>query len=309
MKSEFEFIKLLKNKIPRSLQGEIGIGDDAGCLKLKSCVFLLTSDTIVDGIDFISKKIKPELAGRKALAVNLSDIAAMGGQPKAFVVNLGIPKNFSQSWILKFYEGMMNLAGKYKVSCLGGDITSAAEFFSSISILGNSGKKTILRSGAKVGDWIGVTGKLGGSILGHHASFEPRIAEGKLLAESGVSSMLDISDGLLQDLEHILESSGKGAVLEVSHIPITDAAWKLAGNRGALKALEHSVTDGEDFELLFTASDLVRKKLISLWSRRFSNSPLYWIGRISPQKKKILWQLRGKKIASLQFTNKGYSHF
>ncbi len=188
MKSEFKLIELLKNKIPRKLQGSIGIGDDAGALRLNTGQVLLASDTVVDGVDFISGKIKPELAGRKALAVNLSDIAAMGGEPAAFVVNLGIPKKFSEKWILKFYDGLTALAKEYNLPCLGGDISKSRDFFASVSILGKSGRKMILRGGAKEGDWIGVTGKLGGSILGRHASFEPRVREGSLLAAAGVSA-------------------------------------------------------------------------------------------------------------------------
>ncbi len=309
MKSEFELIEAIKKKIPANMRGRIGIGDDAGALNLKAGQFLLASDTVVDGIDFISAKIKPELAGRKALAVNLSDIAAMGGEPSGFVVNLGIPENFSQNWILKFYDGMMALAGKFKMPCLGGDITKSGQFFSSITILGKAGKKTILRSGAKTADWIGVTGKLGGSILGRHASFEPRVKEGKFLAESGVSAMLDVSDGLLQDLGHLLKISRKGAHLEITDIPISDAAWELSGSKGYLKALEHALTDGEDFELLFTASDRVKNKLNSVWKKKFLLQNLYWLGRISGQKEKIKWHRRGKKIKAPRLKSRGYTHF
>lgn len=309
MKSEFKLIELLKKKIPLKLQGSIGIGDDAGALNLKAGQVLLASDTVADGVDFISGKIKPELAGHKALAVNLSDLAAMGGEPAAFVVNLGIPKNFSEKWVLKFYDGMMALAKKHKLPCLGGDITKAGEFFASVSILGKSGGKMVLRSGAKKGDWIGVTGRLGGSILGRHASFEPRVREGKFLADSGVSSMIDVSDGLLQDLGHVLKSSSKGAVLEITDIPISEAAWKLAEKGGALQALEHALTDGEDFELLFTASSPVKRKLSAAWKKKFPGQTVYWIGKIAPGKGKVSWQVCGKPVKMAGLKTKGYVHF
>lgn len=304
MKSEFDLIEKIKKKIPRSLQGSIGIGDDAGGFG----DLLLASDTIADGVDFLNKKIRPELAGRKALAVNLSDIAAMGGKPTAFVINLGIPEDFSEKWIFKFYEGMMALAKKYKVSCLGGDISSAEQFFASVAILGQKGKRNILRSGAKSGDWIGVTGKLGGSILGHHADFEPRVREGYFLASAGVSSMLDISDGFLQDLGHILEASGKGAVLALESIPISNAAWRLSG-KNCRKALEHALSDGEDFELLFTASDRVQKTLSQSWKVKFPRHPLYWVGKINDLQNKVSWTFGGKSVAAPKLTKKGYCHF
>lgn len=309
MKSEFKLIELLKNKIPRKLQGSIGIGDDAGALRLNTGQVLLASDTVVDGVDFISGKIKPELAGRKALAVNLSDIAAMGGEPAAFVVNLGIPKKFSEKWILKFYDGLTALAKEYNLPCLGGDISKSRDFFASVSILGKSGRKMILRGGAKEGDWIGVTGKLGGSILGRHASFEPRVREGSLLAAAGVSAMIDVSDGLLQDLGHILKSSAKGAVLEITDIPIADAAWELAEKGGALRALEHALTDGEDFELLFTASSAARKKVTAAWKKKFPKQTVYWIGKIAPGKERVSWQVCGKPVKVAGLKKKGYVHF
>lgn len=309
MKSEFELIELLKKKIPLKLRGGIGIGDDAGSLRLETGKVLLASDTVVDGVDFLSAEIKPELAGRKALAVNLSDIAAMGGDAAAFVVNLGIPKKFSEKWILKFYDGMMALAKEYKLACLGGDISKSREFFASISILGKFSAKPVLRSGAKNGDWIGVTGKLGGSILGHHASFEPRVREGKVLAGAGVSAMIDVSDGFLQDLDHILKSSSKGADLEISGFPVSGDAWKLAGKEGALAAFQHALSDGEDFELLFTATDAVKRKLSAGWAKKFPKQTLHWIGKITSAKEKVSWRLHGQAVKVPKFKKQGYVHF
>ena len=311
MLNEFELIERLKRKIPRKLQGRYGIGDDAAVLDGPGpAKWLFTTDAMVEGVDFIRGKIATEMAGRKALAMNLSDIAAMGSEPVAFVVTLGIPRNLKISWLEKFYEGMIRLAKKYKTSCVGGDITSAKQFFCSIALMGRANPGTfITRAGAKAGDWIGVTGMLGGSILGRHFRFEPRIHEARFLArEFRPNAMMDISDGLLQDLGHILKSSGVGARLDLDRIPVSRAAQKLSGG-DQTKALKHALTDGEDFELLFTVSPRLKNRLERAWKRRFLRLSLSWIGRIQPGKGKIDC-FRGKKsVPAPRFRKTGFSHF
>lgn len=307
MKSEFELIETLKKKIPKNLQGLIGIGDDTGVFAGQG-KFLFTTDAVVDGVDFISAKIKPELAGRKALAVNLSDIAAMGGDPVAFVVTLGIPKGFPQSWVEKFYDGLIKLAKKHKVACVGGDMSGADQFFASIALIGKASGPVVKRSGARKGDWIGVTGHLGGSILAHHHSFEPRLKEGKYLAASGATSMLDISDGLGQDLSHILNSSRVGARLVAREIPLSKDAFLLSA-KDRVPPLQHAFSDGEDFELLFTMPASKKKRLELKWAKLFPGVRLSWIGRIVPGKGKITWQKIHRQLAVPPLKRKGFTHF
>ncbi len=307
MKSEFALIEALKKKIPRSLQGDLGIGDDADTLAFKGRL-VVTADTIVDGVDFISHDLKPEMAGRKALAVNLSDIAAMGAEPLAFTIALGIPKGFKESWVLGFYKGLVNLAARYKVKCLGGDITKADQFFTSITLIGRAPARIVTRSGARNGDWIGVTGFLGGSILKHHYAFKPRVAEGMFLAASGATSMIDVSDGFLQDLGHVLKASGGGAALETCAVPVSAAALKMA-RKNYSKAWERALSDGEDFELLFTVPASKKAQIERGWQKKFAQVPLSWLGRVTPRKQKIEWACHGEKLGQIEFEKKGYAHF
>lgn len=319
MISELELIHKIKKWIPRKLQGEFAIGDDAAVLQLpKGEKMIYTADMLVDGIDFLTQDSKRNQkgylsayqAGHKALAVNLSDIAAMGARPHACVISIGLPSNWKESWLREFYKGIVELASQYKVLVCGGDITRAREFFVSVAMTGFAKASEITaRSGAKAGDWIGITGSLGGSILKKHASFKPRVPEARFLAQSfKLSSMIDVSDGLLQDLTHILENSKKSACLEMVEIPISEDAVIL-GSRDPMKALEHACTDGEDFELLFTVPDSQKKKLTQVWQKKFPKTPLSWIGRILPGGGKIQWQCLGKNIPAPRFKRLGYQHF
>lgn len=320
MRSEFGLIKKIKSWIPRGLQGEIPIGDDAAVLSFppgKRIVF--TSDAIVEGVDFYARPSERKKTGygtayeigRKALAVNLSDIAAMGARPEACVISLGIPQDFQESWIREFYRGFVDLAREFEVKCCGGDISRAKLFFASIALYGSAFRHQVLsRAGARPGDWIAVTGSLGGSLKRKHFLFQPRIRESGFLAEKfKPSAMVDISDGLVQDLEHILKASGAGAVLEALRVPISSDAVKLSGG-DPLKSFQRACSDGEDFELLFTMRESKMKTLSSAWQKRFPKVPLSWIGRITAQGcGKVKWTLNGKPASKLFRGEKGFQHF
>ncbi len=319
MKSEFKLIEKIASWIPRRLQGVLPIGDDAGVLNFpKGEEMVSTVDTIIEGVDFYaspSKKKKlgylsAEMAGRKALAINLSDMAAMGAKPFACVISLGIPKNWKESWIRGFYKGLVKLAEAYNVNCCGGDITSSRDFFASISLVGTAKKSEIVtRSGAKPGDWIAVTGALGGSLVRKHYAFQPRIHEARFLSRQfKPSAMMDISDGLLQDLAHLLKASRAGARLEMLEIPMTYEAVALAKS-DPMKAFERACTDGEDFELLLTVSKNKRSALEESWRRHFPELPLSWIGQVTGKKEKIDWIMAGKNTAPPKFKRKGFEHF
>ncbi len=320
--SEFKLIERLKKIIPRKIQGLIPIGDDTGLVPgVGGSQWLFTTDVIVEGVDFIHGQVKPEMAGRKTVAVNLSDIAAMGGTPAAFVAALGIPKGFPESWIEKFYQGMILIARKHRTLFVGGDISRSKDFFASISMLGHApAKGPVLRSGARAGDWIGVTGTLGGSILKHHCAFEPRIPEACFLAENiRPHAMIDISDGFAQDLGHILKASSVGAIIEINDIPISKDVFKLSPHptplpkrgrgqgEGVKMALKHALSDGEDFELLFTMGQAGKRKLEKVWRKKFPRTRLSWIGRI--QKEKGIRWLDHAKPVRLPFKTTGFRHF
>lgn len=312
LKGEFYLIERLKRLIPRSLQGPFGIGDDAAVLPRgggKS--LLLTTDVIVEGVDFrIGPKggAPPEAIGHKALAVNLSDIAAMGGKPSAFVSAWGIPKRISQDWIERTAKGMVRLARQFHVKWVGGDISRAGRLFISIALMGEGKtRKIIQRNGAKRGDFIYVTGTLGGSIHGKHLTFMPRIRESRYLAEEfHPTAMIDISDGFIQDLEHLLSSSGKGARVDLDRIPLSRVVLK-GREKSRRAALQSALTDGEDFELLFTLPKREGSRLERAWRRRFPKLPLMRVGGIDSGKG-IQWFDQGKRVR-LWFQKKGFRHF
>lgn len=318
MISEFALIEKIKTWIPRDLQGVLPLGDDAAVLRApRDEELIFTSDALVDGIDFYASAAKrnalgylsPEFAGRKALAVNLSDLAAMGAKPLACVISLGIPKHWKESWLKKFYRGLVDLARVYQVKCCGGDISSSREFFVSIAMLGTASRKQIVtRCGAKAGDWIGVTGSLGGSLLRKHAGFTPRLHEADFLARSGVRAMMDISDGLLQDLGHMLKASRTGAELEMLEIPISYDAVYLSRQK-ARESFERACTDGEDFELLFAAPDSKKAAIDKKWKKQFPRVPLSWIGRMTKHSGKTTWLLQSRRTDAPAFKSSGYKHF
>ena len=312
MKNEFHLIERLKSLIPRTLQGRFGIGDDAAILPAgRGKSFLFTTDAILEGIDFRigDRMAPPEKIGRKALAVNLSDIAAMGGRPTAFVTTFGIPQKFSGQWIERVSKGIIQLARRFQVQWVGGDMTKAKQFFISIALLGEvETKKCVQRKGARPGNSIYVTGELGGSIHGKHLSFTPRLLEAQYLVNRfHPTSMIDISDGFIQDLEHLLASSRVGAQIDLDRIPVSNAALHQAGG-AEKKALQSALSDGEDFELLFTLPLSEGGRLEKVWQRKFRNVSLTRVGEINRSAGKIEWFKKREKI-KLWFPKKGFSHF
>lgn len=310
MLSEFKLLERIRSQIPQSLRVAHGFKDDAAVIPTKKNEnWLLTSDVLVDGVDFHVRKHRPEFIGRKVLAVNLSDIAAMGGAPVGFVIALGIPAAMRPAWIEKFYQGLMVLAKKYQTLCLGGDISKSKTFFAALTLLGKVEKKGyVMRSGARAGDLIGVTGRLGGSILSKHFHFEPRIHEAKFLVNHvKPSAMIDISDGFTQDLEHVIRDSRVGARVNLLKIPVSqDAREKAKGN--LKNALKSALTDGEDFELIFTVSQSNKKWLDQNWEKHFPKTPLTWVGKIE-KGKNLVWMKGARQVSDPAGRKKGYQHF
>ena len=309
--NEFSFIEYLKKKIPGAGRVCVGIGDDAAVMSVdKSKKLVVSTDVIVENVDFKVKSLSPEKIGRKVLAVNLSDLAAMGALPTTFVISIGKPSYITTPWLKRFYKGLLALAKQYNVACIGGDFSSSREFFASITIFGEASPHQIVkRSGAKSGDWIIVTGALGGSLLRHHHDFTPRVLEGLFLVKHiKPTAMIDISDGLVQDLSHILKASGVGAVLDLDKIPVSRDARKIS--RGSdEKALTSALSDGEDFELLFTVPPRQKRMLEKIWKKEFSKVSLRWIGKIEGKSPRISWRRNGKVITKPRLSQKGFSHF
>ncbi len=250
---EFDYIRWIRHRQRLAEGVVVGIGDDAAVLASRGKYTLVSTDMIVEGVDFDLGTASPYLIGRKALAVNLSDIAAMGCRPTYAVVAVafrpGLPPGFGK----ELHEGITALADSFGVSVIGGDVSSTnGVAVVCVTILGtDDGREPIRRSGARAGDWVCVTGALGGSILGRHLTFTPRVKEALRLSDSyHPHAMIDVSDGVAGDLGHLLEEGELGAILDEGAIPISDAARDLA-SRTRHAPLDHALHDGEDFELLF----------------------------------------------------------
>jgi thiamine-monophosphate kinase len=283
--NEFELISKLTKSLPTNENVVTGAGDDCAVLDLGAIdkLILFKTDAVVEGIHF-TKETQPEKIGRKALARCLSDIAAMAGTPVAALVTVALPENFDAKFIGGIYDGLNALAEKNCVAIVGGETTTnPGRILISIALLGTVPRgKQISRSGAKAGDAVFVTGELGGSLAEKHLEFEPRLAEARWLAEhASIHSMIDLSDGLAGDLPHILKASGVGAELLKSSIPISRQA-KLAARKSssAKPTFLAAMTDGEDFELLFTVAAKSAVKLLDSWKKQFPKLKLSCIGKI-----------------------------
>jgi thiamine-monophosphate kinase len=235
-----------------------GIGDDCAILGVgPGRELLVTTDMLMDGRHFRLLRDGPEAAGYKAMGVNLSDIAAMAGVPRAVVVAVALPRLEAVAVAQGIYNGMRLLAERFQVDLVGGDTNAwDGPLVISVTLLGETtARGPVLRSGSMPGDAILVTGPLGGSLAsGRHLRPEPRIAEALALHEAmPIHAMIDISDGLSSDLGHILEESRVGAVVDAEAIPIHPDTLVISRQDGA-PALHHALNDGEDFELCLAVS-------------------------------------------------------
>ncbi len=284
--NEFELIGRLTRSLPTNKSVVAGAGDDCAVLDvgLPERLLLFKTDAVVEGIHFTAEA-PPEKIGHKALGRCLSDIAAMAGTPTAALVTLALPRNFDPAFVEAIYAGMSMLARRHEVAIVGGETTTNPErTLLSIALLGWVARgKGVLRSGAEVKDAIFVTGELGGSLAGKHLEFEPRLVEARWLAQQfSIHAMLDVSDGLAGDLGHILKASRVGAELLASAIPISRTARRAAKAESAAKPpLLAALTDGEDFELLFTVASRDAVAVLDAWRKRFPELPLTCIGKIT----------------------------
>ena len=296
VRSEFDFIDSLRQRIEKitspNSSVQIGIGDDAAVLRpTQGKDTVVSTDLLVEDIDFRRTNTAPFLLGHKALAVSLSDIAAMGARPRWSLLSIGVPSDIWDSgFVDKLYDGVLELAERYDVQLIGGDTSRSPDKLVIDSIvLGecNSGS-AVKRSGAKAGDQVFVTGSLGGAagglrliergaplpenkagadfhsidrLLVRHLRPEPRVGWGLVLGQERLAtSMIDISDGLSSDLNHLCTESRVGALIDSALIPIDQHVAELCGRR-ALDPLQLALHGGEDFELLFTVKPNMLNKL------------------------------------------------
>jgi thiamine-monophosphate kinase len=344
MQSEFDFIKRIRDQATNRRAPDLildlvrGIGDDAATLREREGrETLITVDLLVEEIDFKIEYAPPRLLGHKALAVSLSDIAAMGGAPAFSLLTLGIPKRFqisnpeSQIFFEEFFAGYFALAEKHSVTLIGGDISSAPDRLTIDSIvIGHCGAgQAVYRSGAKVADAIYLTGAVGASAAGlrlllngarvnenedsstqsamlAHLKPEPQVAFGRRVAERGLAhSMIDVSDGLAQDLLRICEESEAAAIIDFDSAPLADEVGLISKEPEA--AFEFAVQGGEDFELLLTASDDNEAELFEIAAS--CGVRLSRIGKIIPadQARSRLLLNRGGQVKPLSIH--GFDHF
>ena len=319
---EFGLIDLLAKMIPDS-QAEkpiIGIGDDAAAWRSDASIQLATVDTMIQGVHFSLETMTWKELGWKSLAINLSDIAAMGGVPRYALVALALPEDTEVEDASQLYEGMIGLAEQFQTAIVGGNVSRSPVVSVTITVLGDSlNDKILRRSSASTGDTIAVTGYPGSAAAGlemltknlqfgaETATYlrsafvrpKPRITEGQLLLKQGVTTAIDTSDGLLADLRHICEASGVGARLNTDLLPVHPAI----GNNFGERALELALSGGEDYELLFTASAKIAERV-----RAKMEYPVTSIGEITsgePGKISLL-DADGKPV---KISQTGWEHF
>jgi len=308
--TEFELIARITQHLPRNDSVVVGAGDDCAVLECGAPdrQMLFKTDAVVEGIHF-TKDTPPEKIGRKALARCLSDIAAMAGTPDAAVVTIGLPREYDVIVVEKLYAGLGALAREHNVAVVGGETTTSPErMFVSIALTGHVGRgKAVLRSGARAGDAVFVTGELGGSLAGKHLEFEPRLREARWLATHfKIHAMIDLSDGLAGDLGHILNASNVGADLGSDTVPVSRAA-KLAakGSSTAKPALLAALTEGEDFEICFTVAAQSAVRIKDAWKEHFPKLRLTCVGKVTSEPGIRLKDKYGVRT----FKGNGYVHF
>lgn len=276
--AEFSLIDRFRTACRTRSDVLLEIGDDAAVVRWPASRGLLTTDMLLEGVHFECPPATPRQVGRKAMAVNLSDIAAMGGQPDFALISLALTRGAPPDFADELFAGLQEMAERFETVIIGGDTNSwNGPVIINVAVTGTPHPRgPVTRSGARPGDWIMVTGSLGGSLSGHHLDFTPRVREARQLHELvELHAMMDISDGLAGDLFHILEESRAGAVLEADLIPVSEAARNMHDSRSPL---EHALGDGEDFELLFTVAPPDGERLLR---QQPLDVPLSRIGEIT----------------------------
>lgn len=291
---EFGFIKRISSQFNALLPEDIlGIGDDCAVIPQGGSNLIVTTDMLVEDVHFLRSKISAFELGYKSLAVNLSDIAAMGGEPIASFISLALPADIDVDYMEEFYKGYNKLSAQHSVPLLGGDTTKSPDkLVINVAVLGKA-KRPVLRSMAKPNQHICVTGPLGSSACGLHLVLNslkgvdsllsahnmpvPRIQEGLLIGSAaGIGGMMDISDGMGSDMSHIIEHSGVGARIFLDKLPISEDCIATAGLYG-LDPVELAVSGGEDYELLFTFDKEEFEHLAAEFKAEFGRD-LYVIG-------------------------------
>lgn len=306
---EGRFVAWLKGKFP--FRRGLGIGDDASAVRLGKYFQLISTDILIEDIHFRLKDISPAELAEKSLAVNLSDIAAMGGQAQYFYLGLGFPDRLSHEKLRTFFSGLSRAAKKWRVDLAGGDYSRSKKMVIAITIVGQS-KKPVLRSGARPGDWIAITGPTGGSALGLklllagekdspfirlHKRPQPQCEKGMLLA-GYAHAMIDVSDGLLLDLSRLLRASAVGAEIDYEKLPVSPRLRRLCLQKNYPEK-ELVLAGGEDYQLLFAISPFQENRL------RQTGMAYHLIGKATRQRRLCVRE-QGRLLS---VSRQGYDHF
>lgn len=299
---EQSFVAWAKMRAARLPQVKLGIGDDAAVLDGTSGDIVVTTDSLLDGTHFDLASVEPRRVGRKLVNVNLSDLAAMAAEPEALFVSLCLPNGESDALAAEVFEGICEAAEEFKCAIAGGDTNCwNGPLALHLTAVGRAPSRGVwTRSGAQADDLIVVTGPLGGSILGKHLDFRPRLDWARSVRHSiAIHAAMDISDGLTIDLLRMCNASGCGAVLDLADVPVSAAAEQLSKQSGR-DALSHALGDGEDFELLVALPESLLAELQQLVGLEQAVPVGRFISRTG------LWSRRGSRIEQLPAT--GYVH-
>ncbi|MFW9878533.1 MAG: thiamine-phosphate kinase [Candidatus Thorarchaeota archaeon] len=305
----------------------LGIGDDSAVIPRENeKVWLVTTDALVEGVHFLKDQIPANDLGYKVVAVNVSDIVAMGGKPKYGFLSIACPKTVKFFWVHRIIEGIKKACDKWNILFLGGDtVGSKRDVFVNFTIIGSAVRNKVkYRNNAKLGDIICVNGYLGNSgaglkalqekvkktkhiqhLIRSHFHPEPSLSQGMWLAShKEVHAMMDISDGLDSDLKKLIKKSEKGAVIEINLIPISNSLSKISIKEG-WDSLQFALVGGEDYCLLFTVASDAFEKLQDSFKKTF-NCSLFPIGKIDNHINEVTYHKNGKKI---QLNYLQYNHF
>lgn len=300
---EDRLLEQLLRGLPARREVIMGAGDDCAVVESgkRGLLQLLKTDCLVENIHF-TKKIRPELVGWKAMARPLSDFAAMAGVPQFALVTLIVPGRKEVAWVKRLYRGIEKVASAFEVAVVGGETSNIkGPAVISVSVTGFVEKtRWVGRSGGKPGDELFVTGRLGGSLRGHHLKFVPRIAEARWLTKHfRVGAMIDLSDGLGTDLPRLACASGVGFEVDQAALPL---------NRGC--TIRQAISDGEDYELLFAVASKDSQSLLTCWPGQFPKIPLARIGRLNrkPARNASRSDAGRSKIEARKLPG-GYIHF
>jgi thiamine-monophosphate kinase len=309
MRGEFSLIEQFLAEFPRA-RVPLGPGDDCAVLRPTKGPLCVTTDAVVEDVHFTRAHFSPEDIGHKALAVNLSDLAAMGATPRWFLCALALPRDFPEPHLRRMAKGMSALAREHRIALVGGNFTSARELSLTLTAAGELQRPALTRAGGRPGDLLYISGTLGEARLGlmqlragqrRGAAIQrqrrpvPRVALGRLASRFATAAM-DLSDGLTQDLGHLCDASGVGAEVELSHLPVTPAVRAALGYEGA-------AAGGEDYELLLAVPPGRAQDFERACAR--ASERVTRVGRLLAQSYRVWRDPQGRSIAPPA----GFDHF